>query len=74
MSKLSFKSFCIEGYSGRIKKPSNEVYDLFVRQGLLDLLDTDYGDLHGMGQEYMIQFCDDYLGGGKNDCLPRDKS
>ena len=31
MSKLSFKSFCIEYYAEHIGKPSNEVYLLFKK-------------------------------------------
>lgn len=65
MSKLSFKSFCIEYYSQHIGWPSNEVYVLFKKEGLLNLLDSDYEDLHGMGMEYLMQFFDEYLGGKK---------
>ncbi len=64
MSRLSFKAFCIEYYSQHIDKPSNEVYDLFAKEGLLALLDEDYEDLHGMGMEYLMAFIDDYLKGG----------
>ncbi len=63
MSKLSFKAFCIEYYGKHIGKPSNEVYSLFKKENLLDLLDNDYEDLHGMGMEYLMQFFDEYLGG-----------
>ena len=48
MSTLSFKAFCIEYYAAHIGRPSNEVYALFERTGLLNLLDEDYEDLHGM--------------------------
>lgn len=64
MSKLSFKAFCIEHYAGHIQRPSNEVYGIFVREGLLELLESDYEDLHGMGMEYLMQFFDEYLEGG----------
>ena len=64
MSRLSFKAFCIEYYSQHINKPSNEVYLLFKREGLLLLLDEEYEDLHGMGMEYLMAFIDDYLKGG----------
>ena len=64
MSRLSFKAFCIENYAQHIGKPSTEVYDLFVREQLLGLLDSDYEDLHGMGLEYLMQFFDEYLKGG----------
>lgn len=64
MSRLSFKTFCIEYYAEHTGLPSNEVYDLFAKEGLLDILDTDYEDLHGMSWEYLMQFFDDYLKGG----------
>ena len=34
---------------------------LFARSGLLDMLKTDYDDLHGMGMEALMQFFDEYL-------------
>ena len=64
MIRLSFKSFCIEYYAQRTGRPSNEVYRLFDKEGLLTLLDDDYEDLHGMGMEAMMQFIDEYLKGG----------
>jgi len=64
VSKLSFKTFCIEYYAAHTNRPSNEIYALFAKEGLLDLLDQDYEDLHGMGWEYLMQFFDSYLKGG----------
>lgn len=64
MSELSFKAFCIENYAKHTGKPSNEVYDIFVREHLLEILSSDYEDLHGMGEEYLMQFFDNYLKGG----------
>ena len=63
MSKLSFTAFCIENYADYTNRAGNEVYDLFKKEGLLDLLRDDYEDLHGMSMEYMVQFCDEYLKG-----------
>lgn len=54
MSRLSFKTFCIEFYSHHIQKNSDAVYELFGREGVLNLLDSDYEDLHGMSMEYMM--------------------
>lgn len=62
MSKLSFEIFCIEHYADEINEDSYKVYELFKKEGLLELLRSDYEDLHGMGMEYMIHFCRDYLG------------
>lgn len=63
MSKLSFKTFCIEYYAEHINLSSEKVYELFKNEKLLDLLDSDYEDLHGMGMEYLMNFFDEYLGG-----------
>lgn len=62
MSKLSFKGFCIEFYSNYKGISSDEVYKLFKKQGVLQFLDDDYEDLHGMGMEYLMEFIDSYLG------------
>lgn len=62
MSKLSFISFCVEYYAKHSNKTSNEVYELFKTEKVLDLLQEDYDDLHGMSMEYMMQMIDDYLG------------
>lgn len=63
MSKISFVSFCIEYYSDYVGKPSNEIYKLFKKEGLLDVLRSDYDDLHGMSMEYMVDYCNQYLKG-----------
>jgi hypothetical protein len=42
---------------------SADVFKLFEKTGLLDLLDSEYEDLHGMSFEYMMQFIDEYLEG-----------
>lgn len=63
MSKLTFKTFCIELYAEYTHTDSTDIYDTFERSGLLTLLDTDYDDLHGMSMEYLMQFFDEYLKG-----------
>lgn len=63
MSRLSFKTFCIEYYAAHIGQPSNTVYARFSSSGLLTLLNTDYDDLHSMSMEYLMQFFDRYLEG-----------
>jgi hypothetical protein len=62
MSKISFISFCIEHYAQHIHKASNEVYRIFKKEKVLDLLENDYDDLHGMGIEFLMQMIDEYLG------------
>ena len=53
MSKLSFKVFCIEKYADMKQMPSNEVFRLFEKTGILRMLDEDYDLLHGHGFEYI---------------------
>ncbi|MBQ7652251.1 MAG: DUF3791 domain-containing protein [Victivallales bacterium] len=62
MNVVSFQIYCIEFYAAHIQQPSDRVYLLFRDSGLLDMLETDYEDLHGLGTEALMQFCDRYLG------------
>ena len=62
MSKVSFKTFCVEFYAKHTGKTSPEVYIEFEKSGLLKELDDDYEDLHGMGMEALMQMFDEYLG------------
>lgn len=55
MNKISFISFCVEYYAQHINQPSDEVYALLKREQVLNFLENDYDDLHGMGMEYMMQ-------------------
>ena len=61
MSQVSFITFCVEFYANHTGRSSPEVYQQFESSGLLALLQSDYGDLHGMSMEYMMQFIDDYF-------------
>jgi hypothetical protein len=63
MSELSFQTFCIELYAEHKNMTSPEVYALFQKTGLIDMLNADYEDLHGMSFEYLMQLFDEYLGG-----------
>jgi hypothetical protein len=54
VSKLSFKLFCIEKYADMKGMPSNEVFRLFEKNGILRMLDEDYDLLHGHGFEYIV--------------------
>ena len=64
MSRLSFKTFCIEKYADRKLMPSNEVYSLFEKNGILKMLDDDYELLHGHGFEYVINDIDQVIESG----------
>jgi hypothetical protein len=62
---ISFLTFCLEFYANHTATPSPAVYRRFVQSGLLDMLISDYEDLHGMSFEYLMQFFDEYLEGEK---------
>jgi hypothetical protein len=64
MSRLSFKTFCIELYADYSSIPSNEVYTLFNENGILQMLDEDYDILHGHGFEYIIHEIKEILENG----------
>jgi hypothetical protein len=61
MSQLSFITFCLELYAEHKNMNSPEVYQLFNKTGIMELLKTDYEDLHGMSFEYLNQVFDSYL-------------
>ena len=63
MSKLSFKTFCIELYADHKSIPSNEVYNIFEENGVLKMLDEDYDFIHGLGFQYVIDEIEQFLGG-----------
>jgi hypothetical protein len=64
MSRLSFKTFCIELFADRKFIPSNEVFTLFVRKGILKMLDNDYDILHGHGFDYVLHDIDKIIENG----------
>jgi hypothetical protein len=61
MSRLSFKTFCIELYADRKSMLSNEVFSLFDKKGILKMLDEDYEILHGHGFDYVLHDIDQIL-------------
>lgn len=65
MSKLSFKSFCIEYYAKHAGITGAAAYALFDKSGLIKTLDDDYEDLHGLGWEALMPIFDQYLGRNK---------
>ena len=62
MSKITFKTFCVEFYAKHVGKTGPEVYAEFEKSGLLRELDEDYEDLHGMGMEALMQMFDEWFG------------
>jgi hypothetical protein len=62
---VSFLVFCLEFYAAHTAVSSTRVYQRFKDSGLFQMLVSDYEDLHGMSFEYLMQFFDEYLGGGE---------
>ena len=54
MSRLTFKTFCIELYAERKSILSSNAYALFEKNGILKMLDEDYDILHGHGFDYLL--------------------
>jgi len=63
LSKLSFTAFCIEKYADKKMMHSNEVFKLFEKNGILEMLDTDYELLHSFGFEYIFRDIDKIIYG-----------
>ena len=61
MSVLSFKAYCIENYAEYKNLPSSKVFFDFEKTGLLNHLESDYEDLHGMGKTYLMNYFDKWL-------------
>lgn len=57
--------FTIELYAEHVGKTSNAVYKVLEKTKLLDLLYSDYEDLHGMSPEYINDYLDGCLKGVK---------
>ncbi|UKI52922.1 MAG: DUF3791 domain-containing protein [Treponema sp.] len=64
MSLLSFKTYCIENYAEYKNLPSSKVFKDFEKTKLLNHLESDYEDLHGMGKTYLMNYFDKWLSGG----------
>lgn len=61
MSTISFKTYCIENYAEYSNLKSSEVYEIFVSSGLLNHIEEQYEDLHGMGKEYLMDYFDSWI-------------
>ena len=54
MSRISFKTFCIELYAERKSIPGSKAYNLFEKNGIIKMLDEDYEILHGHSFDYVL--------------------
>ena len=62
MKLVAFQVFCIENYAAHIAKTGSEVYAMFRKSGLLDILKSDYEDLHGLDSVALIHLFAQYFG------------
>jgi len=65
MSRLSFKTFCIELYAEHKLISGNEAYALFEKNGIIKMLDEDYELLHGHGFNYILNDIDQIIENNK---------
>ena len=56
-----FIVFCIEIYKTNHNMHGKEVYDLFLKKGVIDYLTNGYDMLHTQGSEWLINDIDEYL-------------
>ena len=59
-----FVVMCIEQYAKHANKPSQEIYEEMRGAGIIDDLETDYEDLHGMSTAYLNDYFDALIEGG----------
>ena len=59
-----FVVMCIEQYSLHTKEDSGVVYSKLSSHGIIDELQNDYEDLHGMSTPYINEYIDKLLIGG----------
>jgi len=62
MSRLSFKTFCIELFAERKSITGSEAFALFNKKGILNMLDEDYDILHGHGFDYVLYDIEKIIG------------
>ena len=60
--KIAFEIFCIESYAQHACKQGNDIYSLFNKEEVFNLLETYYDELHSMGIEALIDFLDSLFG------------
>ena len=61
----SFIIATIENYADHINESSDKAYELLENNGLLASFYDDYEDMHGFGFEYINNYLDEFLKGGK---------
>lgn len=53
-----FIIMCVELYASYKNKNASEIYRLFKKNGLIDLLNNDYEDMHGMSVNSLNEYFD----------------
>lgn len=53
-----FIIMCVELYASYKNKNASEIYSLFKKNGLIDLLNSDYEDMHGMSVNSLNEYFD----------------
>ena len=58
--------YAVEGFSQRHKLPEKDVFSLFRKHGIIDLLREHYNALHTQGLDEGIAFAEDVLSWKQN--------
>jgi hypothetical protein len=65
MSVKSFKVFSIEMYAEKYGISSDAAYKTFKESGLLDEIENDYEDLHGMSWQWLNDYYHKFISAQK---------
>lgn len=66
MSRESeFLIYCMERYRYYKNLSGKQVRDLFDKKGVFDYIVSNFGALHTVGEEYLINDIDEFIAGSK---------
>lgn len=56
-----FVILCVEQYASKVNKSSRETYTLLNSLGIINELESDYQDMHGMSTEMINEYIDERI-------------
>ena len=58
---VKFKAFCLERYKYAHNMSGREVFNLFLKYGVMDYLSSFYDVLRTFGDRYIVQDIDEFI-------------
>ena len=58
---VKFKAFCLERYKYEHNMCGKDVFNLFIKYGVMDYISSFYDVLHTFGDQYIIQDIDLFI-------------